>query len=187
MQHVDVAGLGGGERVVERGGGVAALAGLDEVHAGALGPDFELLDGGGAEGVGGAEQDGLAFAAVHGGELAAGGGLAGAVHADHHDDLGRRGGVRDGRVDRGEDAEQLGLEQDFELRAAGDALAQRALAQAGEDGVGRRAADVGGEQRQLQVVERAVVDLAGERGDRAERLVQRVTRAGDRLLHAVEE
>ena len=87
------AGLGGGEGVEERGGGVAALAGLDEVDAGALGPDFELLDGGGAEGVGGAEQDGLAFAAVERGELAAGGGLAGAVDADHHDDFGRRGGM----------------------------------------------------------------------------------------------
>ena len=55
---VDVAGLGGGDGVVEDGGGVAALAGLDDLDAAAAGPDFELLDGGGAEGVGGAEEDG---------------------------------------------------------------------------------------------------------------------------------
>ena len=42
------AGFGGGAGVVERGGGIAALAGLDDLDAGALGPDLKLLDGGGA-------------------------------------------------------------------------------------------------------------------------------------------
>ena len=55
------AGFGGGEGVEECGGRVAALFGLDDVDAGALGPDFELLDGGGAEGVGGAEEDCVAL------------------------------------------------------------------------------------------------------------------------------
>ena len=137
---------------------------LDEINVGALGPDFELLDGGGAEGVGGAEQHAAAFAGVEGCELAGGGGLAGAVYADHHDDLGRRWRC-DGLGDGVQDAEDLGLEQRLEFGAAGDALAQRPLAQAGEDCVRRRAADVGGEQRQLQLVELAVVHLAGERGD----------------------
>ena len=66
-----LAGFGGGDGVVEDGGGVAALLGLDDFDAGAGGPDFELLDGGGAEGVGGAEQDGLVLGAEPGGELAA--------------------------------------------------------------------------------------------------------------------
>ncbi len=61
IRTLRVAGLGGGAGVVERGGGVAALFGLDDLDVGALGPDFELLDGGGAEGVGGAEQDGAAL------------------------------------------------------------------------------------------------------------------------------
>ncbi len=60
-EDVGVAGLGGGAGVVERGGGVAALFGFDDLDVGALGPDFELLDGGGAEGVGGAEEDGAAL------------------------------------------------------------------------------------------------------------------------------
>ena len=63
IEIVDVAGLGGGDGVVEDGGRVAALAGLDHLDAGAGGPDFKLLDGGGAEGVGGAEQDGAVLGA----------------------------------------------------------------------------------------------------------------------------
>src|SRR6202044_3403466 len=51
-KDASVAGLGGGEGVEERGGGIATLARLDEVDVGALGPDFELLDGSGAEGIG---------------------------------------------------------------------------------------------------------------------------------------
>ena len=70
VEVVDVAGLGGGDGVVEDGGGVASVAGLDHLHAGAGGPDFQLLDGGGAKGVRGAEEDGVALRAVPGGELA---------------------------------------------------------------------------------------------------------------------
>ena len=95
--------------VEERGGRVAALAGLDDVDAGALRPDFELLDGGGAEGIGCAEQDGAALGAEERSELAGGGGLAGAVDANHHDDFRWGGGVRDGAGDVVEDAQDFGL------------------------------------------------------------------------------
>ena len=63
-EDVDGASLGGGEGVEESCGGIATLTGLDEVDVGTLRPDFQLLDGGGAEGVGGAEEDGAAFAPV---------------------------------------------------------------------------------------------------------------------------
>ncbi len=64
------------------------MLGFDDLDVGALGPDFELFDGGGAEGVGCAEEDGAALRGEVGGELSGGGGLAGAVDANHHDDLG---------------------------------------------------------------------------------------------------
>ncbi len=48
---------------------------------------LQLLDGGGAEGVAGGEHHGFALAAEALGELADGGGLAGAVDADEEDDL----------------------------------------------------------------------------------------------------
>ena len=92
----DVARFSGGDGVVENGRGVAALAGLDHFHAAAGGPDFQLLDGCGAEGVGGAEEDGAVLRAAPGSQLAAGGGLAGAVDADQECDLGRGGRRGDG-------------------------------------------------------------------------------------------
>ena len=59
------------------------------------GPDFELLDGGGAEGVGGAEDHRGAFFLPAVGELADGGGFAGAVDADDEENAGRwRGAIR---------------------------------------------------------------------------------------------
>ena len=91
------AGFGGGAGVVEGGRGVATLLGFDDLDAGALGPDFELLDGGGAEGVGGAEQHATVLGGEVRGELARGGGFAGAVDPDHHDDFRARLRVIDGR------------------------------------------------------------------------------------------
>ncbi len=52
----------------------------------ALGPHLELLDGGGAEGVAGGEHHAAALAGAAPRQLADGGGLARAVHADHQDD-----------------------------------------------------------------------------------------------------
>jgi len=56
------AGLGGGRRRHRVRRRDRHLVGFDDLNVGALGPDFELFDGGGAEGVGGAEQDGAACA-----------------------------------------------------------------------------------------------------------------------------
>ncbi len=58
----------------------------DDLNAGALAPDFELFDGGGAEGVGGAEEHAATFAFEMRGEFADGGGLPRPVDANEHDD-----------------------------------------------------------------------------------------------------
>ena len=100
---------------------------LTTSHAGALAPALELLDGGGAERVGGADHDLLAerLAQVPG-ELADRGRLAGAVDADD-EDHGRVGA----QVDRvvagaGELGEQLG--EALGQRLAADELALLGLA-----------------------------------------------------------
>ncbi len=67
VEILNGAGLGGGDGVVEHRCRVAALFGLDHLNAGARGPDFKLLDGGGAKCVGSAEQDGVALRAAPGG------------------------------------------------------------------------------------------------------------------------
>ena len=86
---VDLARLRGLQRVEHDGARVGPLLLADDVDAGARAPDFELLDGGGAEGVGGAEQHRAAFGLDIAGEFADGGGLPRPVHADDHHD-GRR-------------------------------------------------------------------------------------------------
>ena len=89
--------------------GIGALGALDELDVGALGPALELLDGGGAERVGGADDDLLAERVAQvPGELADRGRLAGAVDADDEDH--RRIGADVDRVvaGAGELGEQLG-------------------------------------------------------------------------------
>ncbi len=54
---VRAAGGRGGDGVVGHGAGVGPLGLAHELGAGALGPDRQLVDGGGAEGVGGADHD----------------------------------------------------------------------------------------------------------------------------------
>ena len=84
--HICAAGLRCGERVVNHGRGIGSGFLLDDDDVGAPGPDFQLFDGGGAKGVGGGEDHGGAFFFPAVGELADGGGLAGAVDADDEND-----------------------------------------------------------------------------------------------------
>ncbi len=76
------AGFRGGDGVVNDGGGIGAGFLLDDFDAVAMRPDFELLDGGGAESVGGAEHHAEIIFAQTIRELADAGGFAGTVHAD---------------------------------------------------------------------------------------------------------
>jgi hypothetical protein len=55
---VGAGGFGGGEGIEDDGPGVGAGLMGDDADADALAPDLELIGGGGAEGVGGAEDDG---------------------------------------------------------------------------------------------------------------------------------
>ena len=84
-----LAALGGGHRVEDDGAGVGALLVRDDVGADDLAPGLELLDGGGAERVGGGDDDLLAVLAVGLRELGDARRLAGAVDADDEDDGGR--------------------------------------------------------------------------------------------------
>src|SRR3546814_2314791 len=67
--------------VEDDGGRIAALGAGDDRHADAVGPDLELADGGGTEGVAGGEQHAVILLQTQVGELGDSGGLAGAVDA----------------------------------------------------------------------------------------------------------
>src|SRR3546814_6185358 len=79
--------------VEDDGGRIAALGAGDDRHADAVGPDLELADGGGTEGVAGGEQHAVILLQKQVGELGDSGGLAGAVDADDQDHLRAREGV----------------------------------------------------------------------------------------------
>ena len=82
-EHVGAAGFGGLHGVEGDGRRVAALVVCNYVGACPLPPILELLDGGGAEGVRGGEEDLLALVTEERGQLRDARGLARAVHADH--------------------------------------------------------------------------------------------------------
>ena len=162
--------------VVGDGGGIAAGRGADEVGSGPLGPDLELLLGGGPEGVAGADEDAAAVLPQLLRELAHGRRLAGAVDADD-EDHGRLGA----ESDRGRGAEQL-------LDLLGERLAEvadlAASLEAPHD-LGRGAdADVAVDERFLEPlpgflvggVERAGRDLGRQR---AAALRERVAQAAE--------
>ena len=174
------------ERVVEDGGGIASLTGLDELDAAALTPDFKLLDGGGAKGVSGAEQNGFALSAEEGCELAAGGGLSGSVDADHEDDFGRGDDGSRRALLLVEDGLELIFQKLLELGSAFDLPAFGAVAQRVENFRCDIDADVGGDEAHLQIFECGFIDDTGERQDAFDAFFQALASARDGLLHAVE-
>ncbi len=89
-----------GEALDEGGaGGLAFLVAFVELGFNGFGDDFELLAGGGAVDVDRDEHGAMAALFEPGGELAGGGGFAGALQAGHEDDRGRlRGEFEAGRV-----------------------------------------------------------------------------------------
>ena len=186
-QNFGAAGFGGGTGVIECGRGIAALLGFDDGHAGAGGPHFELLDGCRAKGIRRAKQGGAALAGDEGGELAGGGRLAGAIHADHQDDLRRAGGVLEGGLDAVEDLLQFGFQQLLEFGTGGDARTVGTLAEALENEVGRGMAEIGGKQGGFKGRDGRFVDVAGERDDVGDLFGEGFAGTGDRLLHAIEE
>ena len=160
--EVRAAGDGRVQRVVDDGAGVGARRVGDDRHAGAVRPDPELVDGGGAERVGGGEDDRSPLRRVAAGELADRRGLAGPVDADDEDD--RRAPV-DRRPRR--PVEVARDEQRAELGADRGLGAARVAAPAGAlDDIHREGrADVAGDERLLDVVpRRAVVPRRGSRG-----------------------
>ena len=76
------------DRFERDAGRVAALGAADDLDTDALAPRGQLVDGGGAERVGRAERDGEVLGDQDPGDLADGGGLAGAVDTDHQDHAG---------------------------------------------------------------------------------------------------
>ena len=165
-------------------GGVAAFLAGDHRRADALAPDLQLLDRGGAEGVAGGEQHAIILLLEPVAELADGGGLARAVDADHQDHV---------RAREAPDFERLGDRREDLLDLLGEDGAKAALVELLEalrgdrlaDPARRLGAEVGGDQRLLDVVERRRVER--RRGDQAGEIVGDPLRGlGEPAAQAVE-
>ena len=81
--HVHVARASGGQAIIDDGGGIGAGFLFDQFRSGAIGPDGELLDCGGAKGISGAKHHGRAILTQPMRQLADRRGFAGAVYADY--------------------------------------------------------------------------------------------------------
>ena len=151
-QRVD-AGRGGLlDPVIDDPGGVAAFLAGDHRRLDPLAPDLELLDRRGAEGVAGGEHHAIILLLQQMAELADGRGLARSVDADHQDDV---------RAGEAPDVERLGDGREDLLDLLGEDGAKAALVELLETPVGdavadplrRFGAEVGGDQRLLDIVE----------------------------------
>ena len=80
--HVALPGLGGAHSVKDYGGGVGPLVLLDDIHPSPVGPDGQLLGGGGPEGIRGAEEDLLSLLSELMADLADGGSLTHPIHSN---------------------------------------------------------------------------------------------------------
>ena len=145
------------DAVVDDAGRVAAFLAGDDRRLDPVAPDLELLDRGGAEGVAGGQQHAIILLLQQMAELADGGGLARAVDADDEDDV---------RAGEAPDVERLGDGREDLLDFLGEDGAQAALVELLEalggdgfaDALRRFGAEVGGDQRLLDVVERRGVE-----------------------------
>ena len=185
QQRVGADRLGALQRLVGKRAGIAAIGGADAVGARARGPDLELRHRGGAERVAGRDHDLAALAAEAFGELADGGRLAAAVHTDDQRDMRaarriEREGPGHRRQDRGDVVGQRALD-----RVHLDLAFPFALAQLSHQLRRDAGAQIGGDQRLLEFVQRLGVDaLAPERG--ADAVDQARRRAGQAGLESLE-
>jgi hypothetical protein len=168
--HVGLAGAAGGDRVEHHGARVGARLLLDDGRAGALRPDAELLDGRRAKGVASGEHHLLARIREAARQLADGGGLAGAIDADHQQHEWLVGADVQGLLRRQQDGGDRVGQRGDELVDVVQFLARHLFAQLFEDLRGGLDAHIGGQQARLQLVEHLGVDRAA--GDQIREVVR---------------
>ena len=140
----------------------------------------QLFDGGGAEGVGRAQQHAALLGAETMGEFADGGGFARSVDANDQDHGGRFGDARHGALGGLQDFEEVLANEAFEFGGIADQFAVHALADALENFFGGAHADIGTDEGEFEFIEQIGIDLLGSLEHVFEAIDQ--TRTG--LLHA---
>src|SRR5690606_32941960 len=151
---------------------------------GALTPQLQLLGRGGAEGVGGGQDDLLPRTGVAGGELADGGGLAGPVHPRDQPHGGALGTAVEPAVNDRQLQPQDLLEQRERLGARAHALLAAAVAQTLDQLQGSLDPHISGDQGFLELLPDLVVQAASE--DAGDVRTQRAARPAEPQTEALE-
>jgi hypothetical protein len=192
-EHIGVARFGGLERVEEDCRRVGALFLLDKRDARSFSPDSELVGGGGAEGVGGADQNVVAFGLDALREFADGCRLAHSVDADDHHHV-RRDVFRHARFGGdpllgggAEYCEQLIFDRGLERFNVVDLFARNAAPHAVENFQRRRHADVCRDQNFFEFVEQFGVNFLAALEDRVNPVGKRFARGGDGIFETLLE
>ena len=177
MTALGAAALGGCQGVEDHGAGVGARPVGDHLGPYLLSPETHLVDGGGAEGIGGGHHHPAAVNAIGVGQLGDGGSLAAAVDAHHQDDGRSRGRLAVAVAPEAapglaalQDGDQLLLEGSPHGGGLPQALRRHALAQTVQHLLGRGDADVGADEQLLQLQPELLVEGGAieEAGDAAE-------------------
>ena len=154
QQHVGAGGLRLLQRLEGEARGIRTLLAGDDLRAGALAPDLELLDRRGAEGVAGRQHHRFALRPELGRELADRRGLARAIDADHQDHERLFRGVDHQRL-RHRRQDRLDLARQDRLHLGGlDLLVVAALADGLGDAGGGGEAEIGLDQDVLEILQR---------------------------------
>ena len=159
--HIDVPRPRGLQGIENHGTRIGSRLLGAELRAGALGPDVQLLDRGGAKGVACHEHHAQALIAQSPRELADAGGLARAVDADdeHHERLGAAHDLQ--RPLAGlEQLDQPGAHGAQQRLDVVELMARHAPVQVAQDVVRGLDTDVREQQPRLEVLEHRGVDLA---------------------------
>ena len=151
------------QRVVEHGCRIAAGFGSDDFRPRTLSPDFQLLDGGGAEGIGCAQQHRLTLRTKNLRQFANRRRFARSVDTDHEDDLGCAVDFLDrARIGSIQNGEQLLFQQAFEFVCVLDLLAVGFVPKFVQHFAGGGVAQIGADERGFQVVQGRAVNLFAE-------------------------
>ena len=141
--------------------GAGSLPGAltNHLDIGAVAPDFELLDGGGAEGVAAQSRTERCSCLKRMASLPMVVVLPEPLTPDHEDDGGRIGDPRGGALAGLEDFEQALADKILQFGGVAKLVALHALADAIEDFVGGVDADVGGDEGEFELIEQIGIDF----------------------------
>lgn len=161
---------------------------VEDFDADFLAEGLKLLDGGGAVGVGGGEEDALALAAQEFGEFGGGGGFAGALQADEHKKA-RLGAVEGERGDRAEGGDEF-LMDDFDdllggVEGGGDFVADGASPDALDEVLDDAEVDIGFEEGQAHFAQGGIDLGFAEAGAAAQVFEDLAEALGEGIKHGV--